>query len=100
MPYYQLSRKVSGIQAIGGNSSGNTGGNTGGDRPCKGDHNSGSIYNYQGKVHTGYYQNWKGLSKEDRKTVIVAREKNNSKSSQNTIKKYVSDTKRQISKLL
>ena len=43
---YQLYQKVSGIQASGGNS----GGNNGSGSPRKGGHNSGSIYNSQGKL--------------------------------------------------
>ena len=78
MSEYQLSLKVSGVQSSGDNSGGNKGGGSG---PCKGGRNSGSIYNSQGKVHTGNYQNWKGLNKEDRKTVMAARQKNGSKSS-------------------
>ena len=53
MPEYQLSQKVSDIQASGGNS----GGNSGGGGLNKGRHTIGSTYNSQGKVHTGYYQN-------------------------------------------
>ena len=65
----------------------------------KGGRNSGSIYNSQEKIHTGYYQNWKGLSKEDHNIFIAARKKKGSKSSQTAKKKDVSDTKRQIYKL-
>ena len=39
----------------------------------KGGRNSGSIYNLQGKVHTGYFQNWKVLSKNNCKTVVAAK---------------------------
>ena len=55
IPEYQMSQKVSGIHARGSNN--------GGGGPRKGGRNSGSIYNSQGKIHTGYYQNWKVLSK-------------------------------------
>ena len=58
IPEYKLSQKVLGIQSSGGNSGGNSG--SGGQR--KGGRKSGSIYNSQGKVHTGYYQNWEGVS--------------------------------------
>ena len=61
MPEYQFSWKVSGVQSSGGNSRGNKGGGSG---PRKGGRNSGSIYNSQGKVDIGYYQNYKILSKE------------------------------------
>ena len=47
MPAYQFSRKVSDIQTSGANS--------GGSGPRKGGRNSGSIYNFQGKLHTSYY---------------------------------------------
>ena len=67
MPEYQFSRKVSEVQSNGGNSGGSKGG---GGVPRKGGCNSGSIYNYQGKVRTGYYQNWKVLSEEYCKAVI------------------------------
>ena len=46
-----------------------------------------------------YYHNWKGLRKEDRKTVISAQKKKCRKSSQIARKKDVSDTKRQLSEL-
>ena len=55
MPEYQFPQKVSRVQSSGGNSGGNKGGGIG---PHKGGRNSGSIYNSQGKVHTGY---WRGL---------------------------------------
>ena len=71
-------------------------GNTGGSGPRKGGHNSGRIYNSQGKVHKGYYHNWKGLSEEDRKTIIKERRKKGSKSSHTSSNKDVADTKRQI----
>ena len=95
IPKYHLSPKVSIIQASGGN----IGGNSGGGGPHKGGHNSGSIYNSQGKVHIGYYQNWKGLSKEDCKTIIAARKKKGNKSSRTARKKYIADTKRQLSEI-
>ena len=76
IPYYQLSQKHSGIQTSGGNS----GSNSGFGVQRKGGRNSSSCCNSQGKVHTGYYQNWKGWSKEDRKIVIAIRKKKGSKS--------------------
>ena len=95
MPEYQVSPKVSGIQDIGRNSEGNSGG--GGQR--KGGCNSVSINHSQGKAHTVYYQNWKVPSEEDYETVISARMKKVSKSIHTASKKYVSYTKRQLSKL-
>ena len=58
IPEYQFYWKISSIQYSGVNS----GVNSGSGGPRKGGHNSGRIYNSQGKVHTCYYQNWKGLS--------------------------------------
>ena len=52
-----------------------------------------------GKVHTAYYQNWKGISEEYFKTVIVARKQENRKSIHTFNKKEVSYTKRQLSEL-
>ena len=96
MPEYQLSRKVSGFQSSRGNSGGNKGGG-GGLR--KGGRNSDNIYNFQGKFRTGYYQNLKGLIKEDLKAAIATRKKKGRKSSHTAITKEVSDTKRQLSEL-
>ena len=70
IPENQFSRKVSRMKSSGGNN----GGISGGDLRKSGC-DSGSIYNSQGKVHTGYYHNWKGPSKEYCKTVINARNK-------------------------
>ena len=95
-PEYQFYQKVFGVQSSGGNIGGNKGGGVG---PRKGVCNSGRIYNYQGKVHPGYYQNWKSLIEEDRKTVMYAHKKKGSKSSQTAIRKDVSETKRQLSRL-
>ena len=92
---YQSSQNVSGIQF----SRGNSGGNSGGGSPRKVVQNSSSIYNSQVKVHTGYYQNFKGLIKEDCKTVIATRKKNGSKSIHAASKKDVADTNCQISEL-
>ena len=86
-----MSRKVAGVQASGGNS--------GGGSPRKGGHNSGSIYNSQVNIHTGYYQNWKVLSKEDFKTAIAARKQNSSNSSQTASKKEVAETKHNLFEL-
>ena len=58
-----------------------------------------TIYNSQGKVHTGNLQNCKGLSKKDRKTTIATCKKNYSKSSQTESKKYVADNKCQLYEL-
>ena len=96
MPEYQFSWKVSGVQSSGGNSRGNKGGGSG---PRKGGRNSGSIYNSQGKVDTDYYQNYKILSKEYRKTIMYAQKKKGSNYSKTASKKDVSYTKLQISKL-
>ena len=90
-----MSQKVYGVQASGDNS----GGKNGDGGLCKGVRNSYSIYNSQGKVCTGNYQNYKGLSEDYRKTVIDAHKKNGSKSSQTASKKDVADTKRQLSEL-
>ena len=49
IPEYQFSQKVAGVQASRSNS--------GGGGPRNYGHNSGSIYNFQGKIHTSYYQN-------------------------------------------
>ena len=71
IPKYQFSQKNSNIQASGDNS----GDNGGGGSPRKCSCNSSSIYNSQEKVHTGYYLNKNGLSKEDHKTIIASRKK-------------------------
>ena len=71
MPEYKFSQNISGIQTSGGN----IGGNSDGGGPRKSGRNSGSIYNSLGKVHTGYYYNWKVLRKYYHKTVIAARKK-------------------------
>ena len=96
MPEYQLSIKVSDIQASGGKSGGNSGG--GGLR--KGGRNSGSICNSQGKFHTGYYQNWKDLREEDLKAVIAAYKQKGSNYSQTARKKDLAYIKRHISEIL
>ena len=67
IPEYKLYQNISGIQ--------DSGGKSGGSSPRKRGRKIGSIYNSQGKIHTGYYQNFKSLSEEDRKTVIVTRKK-------------------------
>ena len=90
---YQLYQAVSDIQTSGGD----IGGNRIGNGTCKGGNNSGSIYNSQGNIQTGYYQNWKVLSKEYHKNVITTRKKNGSKYIYTAIKKDVSDTNRQLS---
>ena len=90
IPEYQSSQNVSGIKASGGNSGVNSGGNSSGGGPRKGGRNRGSIYNYEGKVQTGYYHNWKVPRKENCKTVITAHKKNGSKSSHTARKKDVS----------
>ena len=92
---YQVSWKISRIQASGGNS----GGNSGGDGPRKVGLNIISIYSSQRKFNTVYYQNWKGLSGEDRKTVIASHKKKVSKSSKTASKRYVAYTNRLISEL-
>ena len=61
MPEYQLARKVAGIQARRGNSG-----------PRKGGKDSGTIYNSRGKVHTGYYRNWRSSREDDRNKVNAA----------------------------
>ena len=48
MPEYQLSQNISGVHSSGGKS----GGNSGDGGPHKGGRSIGSIYNYQGKLHT------------------------------------------------
>ena len=68
----------------------NIGGNSGGGILRKSGRNIGRIYNSQGKVHTGYYQNWKDLSKEYCKTVISARKQKGCKPIQTDSKKKVS----------
>ena len=95
MPEYQFSRNFSRLQSSGGNSEVNSGGGV----PCKSGHNNGSIFNYHGKVHTGYYQSYKGLSKEDLKSVIATGKKKGINFIQTTIKKDVLETNFQLSKL-
>ena len=95
IPEYHFSWKVYGIHASGGN----IGVKSGGISLYKCGRNSSNIYNSQGKVHTGYYYNWRGRGKEYFKTIISARNKNGSKSIQTASNKYVAYTKLQISEL-
>jgi len=90
MPEYQLAQKVAGVQANG------IGGACGGK---KGGRNSGTIYNAKGKIHTGYYRNWKELSEDDSKNVVEARKQKGGKNSQKASKGEMIDTKRKFSEL-
>ena len=70
-----------------------------GGGPSKGGSNSSSIYNSQGNVHKGYNYHWKYLREGYFNTVIAVRKKKGNKYGKNASKKYVADTKRQISEL-
>ena len=67
LPEYLLARCVSSMKRIRG------GGSEKGKNKFKRD----SIYADDGTIFTGYYSNWKSLSKEDRDKVIAERKKNN-----------------------
>ena len=67
MAEYQLACHVSSTTAVRIHS----GGNRGADKSGKGKHKHDSIYESDGSIWTGYYGNWKSLSKEDCDKVIA-----------------------------
>ena len=67
LPEYLLARRISSLKRIHG----------GGSEKGKNKFKQDSIYADDGTIFTGYYSNWKSLSKEDRDKVIAERKKKN-----------------------
>ena len=67
LPEYLLARRISSLKRI------RRGGSEKGNHKFKRD----SIYADDGTIFTGYYSNWKSLSKEDRDKVIAEQKKKN-----------------------
>ena len=83
LPEYLLARRVSSLKCIRG------GGSEKGKNKFKRD----SIYADNGTIFTGYYSNWKFLSKEDRDKVIAEWKKKNTNGG------VKSDNKRKLAEL-
>ena len=83
LPEYLLARRVSSLKRIRG------GGSEKGKNKFKWDR----IYADDGAIFTGYYSNWKSLSKEDHDKVIAERKKKNTPG----VAKY--DNKRKLAEI-